>query len=88
MKKKFLFWKYNGIFIALFDKLILAVLAMQAFITYLGIKTEFYSNNESKIFYIILFINIVISEVLSAIHVILFETGSFGFFLLFRWFKN
>ena len=57
-------------FIVFFDKLILATLSMQSLIYYFGVlKTDFYSANEAKIFYITLLCSLVISGSLAGYYI-------------------
>ena len=66
-------------FIVFFDKLILATLSMQSLIYYLGVlKTDFYSANEAKIFYITLCCSLVISGTISAYYILKFGTKDTG----------
>ena len=68
--------KYNNLeyiqayLLVFFDKLILATLSTHALIFYLGvIKTEFYYNNEKKIFYITLIVNLIICSAISGLYI-------------------
>ena len=57
--------------LVLFDKLILATLATQAFIFYLGVvKTKFYYDHEKAIFIIPFIINLLICNAITAIYIV------------------
>ena len=56
-----------------FDKLILATLATQAFIFYLGVvKTKFYYDHEKAIFIIPFIINLIICNAITAIYIVVY----------------
>ena len=70
-KKGDFFCKFQAFVLAVFDKLILCTITVNAFLTYLGLSNnEFYMNNIKKLFIITNCISLVISFILGIIFLI------------------